>query len=186
MKAEAADANDVKIIVGKDESTGSTIAHMVTCKGLHDEWVIKKLVKDMQELGLGHAIVKTDGEPAIVALQNRIQALREGRTVPRNPPAYSPQSNGPCEKAAQDVSAQLRTVLLALEARLGTHIDAKLPIVQWALEHSTFLLNKYAVGADGMTPYERQTGRKRRRAIVEFGEIVLAKLALNRKTKSQK
>ena len=139
--------------MGKAESTGSVLAHAVTCKGLGDEWVIKRIVRDMEELGLGHAIVKTDGEPAIVAVQNRLQALRHGRTVPRNPPAYNPQSNGPCEKAVQDVSAQLRTIILGLEARLKTKIDDQLPIVQWALEHATFLLNKYGVGHDGMAPF---------------------------------
>ncbi len=176
----------MKVIIGKDESTGNVLAHNVTCKGLADEWVIKRIVKDMEELGLGHAIVKTDGEPAIVAVQNRVQALRTGRTVPRNPPAYNPQSNGPCEKAVQDVSAQLRVLILALEARLNAAIDDDLPIVQWALEHATFVLNKYNVGEDGMAAYERQTGRKWRRPIVEFGELVLAKLALRRAQKGVK
>ena len=175
-----------KVIIGKDESTGNVLGHSVICKGLADEWVIKRIVKDMEELGLGHAIVKTDGEPAIVAVQNRIQALRPGRTVPRNPPAYNPQSNGPCEKAVQDVSAQLRVLILALEARLDTTIADDLPIVQWALEHAVFLLNKFNVGEDGMAAYERQTGRKWRRAIVEFGELVLAKLALRRAQKGVK
>ena len=65
-------------------------------------------------------------------------------------------------------------------------IDDDLPIVQWALEHATFILNKYNVGEDGMAAYERQTGRKWRRPIVEFGELVLAKLALRRAQKGVK
>ena len=174
------DAKVLKIIVGKDESTGNVMSHVVTCKGIGDEWVVRKIVRDMEEMGLGHAIVKTDGEPSIKAVQNRLQGLRPGRTTPRNPPAYNPQSNGPCEKAVQDVSAQLRTIVLALQARLHTEIRSNLPIVQWALEHATFILNKFNVGADGMTPYERQTGRKWRRPIVEFGEVVMAKLSLTK------
>ena len=146
------DHAQVEIIFGKDETTGNVIGHAVTCNGLGDEWCIKRIVRDMEELGLGHAIVKTDGEPAIVAVQNRLQALRAGRTTPRNPVAYNPQSNGPCEEAVQDVSAQLRVIIFALESRSKVNIDPKLPIPQWALEHSTFLLNKYNVGADGMTP----------------------------------
>ena len=37
-----------------------------------------------------------------------------------------------------------------------------------------------------MTPSERMTGRKWQRPIVEFGEIVLAKLALKKRMKGQK
>ena len=178
------------VIIGKDESTGNVIAHHVTVKGLADDWAIRKVVKDLEELGRGHAIIKTDGEPAIVAVQNRLQALRDGRTVPRNPPAYDPQANGPCEKAVQDVTAQLRTIKIGLEARLNTVIHEDLPIVQWALEYAVFCINKFSVGKDGMTPHERLTGRKWRRQVVEFGETVLAKLALRRrqqgKAKKQK
>ncbi len=138
------------------------------------------MVKDMEELDKAHCILKTDGEPAIIALQNRIQALREGRTVPRNPPAYNPQSNGPCEKAVHDVTAHLRTLKLALESRLKVEIDDNLPIVQWLIEHAVFLLNKFGVGPDGMTPFERLTGRKWKRPVLEVGEVCLAKLAIRR------
>ncbi len=180
------DDGKLKMIVGKDEPTGNVLAHFVLCKGIGDEWAVKRIVKDLEEMGRGHAIVKTDGEPAIVAVQNRLQALRAGRTVPRNPPAYNPESNGPCEKAVQDVAAHLRAVIIGLESRLSTSIDDRLPIVQWALEHAVFLINKFSVGHDGMTPYERCTGRKWRRPIVEFGEIVLAKMALRRAQRGKK
>ncbi len=80
----------------------------------------------------------------------------------------------------QDVVAQFRTLKLALEARLGIAIDDNLPVVQWLLEHAVFVLNKFGVGHDGMTSYERLTGRKWRRPVVEIGEIVLAKMAIRR------
>ena len=126
----------------------------------------------------------------MTALQTKIISLREGRTVPRNPPAYNPQSNGPCEKAVQDVTAHFRAIKFCLEYRLGREIEASEKIIEWALPHSAYLLSRFSVGHDGMTPYERTTGRKWRRPLVEFGELVLAKLALRRvghgKTKRQK
>ena len=93
-----------KVIIGKDEATGNLIAHYVLCKGLTDDWVIRRIVRDLEEIGRRDAIVKTDGEPAITAVQSRLQALRPGRTLPRNPPAYNPESIGPCEMAVQDVT----------------------------------------------------------------------------------
>ncbi len=185
-ESDEKDEKRIKMIIGKDEVTSNVFAHFVLCKGVHDEWVNRKIVRDLEEIGRAHTILKTDGEPALVALQNRLQTLRAGRTVPRNPPAYNPQSNGACEKAVQDVTAQLRVIKLGLEARLDTKIDDWLPIVQWMLEHATFLLNKFNVGEDGMTPHERTIGRKWRRPVVEFGEVVLAKMALRKLQKGKK
>ena len=184
-------AEKQRIIVGKDEPTGNVFAHYVICKGIADDWAAKRLVKDIEDLGRSSIILKSDGEPAIKALQSRVQALRgDARTVPRTPPAYNPESNGPCEKAVQDVTAQLRTIKLGLEHRIGQAINEERPIVQWMLEHATFLLNKFSVGRDGMTPFERATGRKWKRPLVEFGECVLAKMTLKKrqhgKTKKQK
>ena len=92
-------------MIGKDEATSNVIGHTALCKGPKDEWLSNRLVRDLEELGRRDIICKTDGEPAIVAVQNRIQGLRPGRAVPRNPAAYNPESNGPCEKAVQDVTS---------------------------------------------------------------------------------
>ncbi len=94
----------VKTIVGKDETSGMVTNHKVICKGAEDEYIAKKIVKDLEDMGRRDVILKTDGEPAMVKLQSKIIAMRAGRTVPRYPPAYNPQSNGPCEKAVQDAT----------------------------------------------------------------------------------
>ena len=44
----------------------------------------------------------------MLALQGGIAEARSSRTVPRNFPAYNPQSNVSAEKAVQDVAGQLR------------------------------------------------------------------------------
>ena len=88
-----------KVLTGKDELSGMVFGHYISCKGTGDEWLLRQIVRDLQEFGRSGFILKTDGEPAIVAVQNKVQALRKSITVPRNPPAYNPQSNGPCEKA---------------------------------------------------------------------------------------
>ena len=174
-----------KIIVGKDETTGMLLAHFIKCKGTGDEWLMRQLVRDIEEFGRSDVILKTDGEPAIVALQSRIQSMRKASTVPRHPPAYNPQSNGPCEKAVQDVTAHMRALIIGLEARLQAQLGEDSAIRQWALEHAVFLLNHFNVGSDGMTPIERVMRRKWRRPIVEIGEMVLAKLALRRQQKGK-
>ena len=66
-----------QIIVGKDETTGMLLAHFIKCKGTGDEWLMRQLVRDIEEFGRSDVILKTDGEPAIVALQSRIQSMRK-------------------------------------------------------------------------------------------------------------
>ena len=182
---DAQDNLKVRTICGKDETTGSLIHHKVVCKGVGDDWIIRKLIKDFEELGRKDAMLKTDGEPALVNVQTRVQAHREGRTLLRNPPVYDPKSNGPCEKAVQDLTAQTRVLRIALEARLKEAVGEDTPVVEWMIEHAAFLLNKFSVGADGMTAWERLTGQKWRRPLVEFGEMVYAKMVIKNKRKGE-
>ena len=176
----------LKTMVMKDEVTGNVFQHRVEVKGPSDEWLMKKLCKDMEELGRRDAILKTDGEPAMVAVQTKVQGMRAGRTLPKNPPAYNPESNGPIEKAVQDVTGQTRAIKIGLESRIKVEIKESAAIIDWILEHAAFLICKYSVGHDGMTPHERLTGTKWRRPAVEIGEVVLAKLVGKKRKKGKK
>ena len=170
----------ITVLVVKDSETGMIKAHVVDVKGPKDEWVIKKVCKDIEGFGHSEIMLKTDGEPALVAVQTKIIARREATTVPENPPAYDPKANGCIEKGVQDVNARLRTIKVALEARFGVAMSIKLPIFEWALEHAAFVHNRFQVGHDGLTPYRRSTGKVWRQRIVEFGEQVHGKLAARR------
>ncbi len=175
----------LKTMVMKDEVSGSVFQHRIEVKGPGDEWLMKKLCKDMEELGRRDNIVKTDGEPAIVAVQSKLQGMRPGRTIPKNPAAYNPQSNGPVEKAVQDVTGHTRAIKIGLEARIKVEIKEDAAITDWILEHAAFLISKYSVGHDGMTPHERLTGTKWRRPALETGEVVLAKLVSKKRKKGK-
>ncbi len=104
----------------------------------------------------------------------------------QNPPAYNPEPNGACEKAVQDVAAQTRALKIGLESRLREPISDESPVIEWIIPHAAYLLTRFQVAHDGMTPFERLTGRKWRRPLVEFGEVVFAKLALKKVAKGSK
>ena len=72
--------------------------------------------------------MKTDGEPAMLAIQTAMATPRTARTIPRNPLAYNIQLNGAAAKAVQDSEAHMCVLLLALEARLKITVDVALPI----------------------------------------------------------
>ena len=169
-----------KTLVVKDENSGAVLHYKIKTKGAGDEWVVKKVARDIEELGRTNIRLKTDGEPAIVALQAKVQSARTATTIPLNPPAYSPQSNGACEKAVQDVTAQMRALMIGLESRLQTTLSEDDKIIEWMYPHAAFLVTRYSLGHDGMVAWERLTGAKWHRPIIEFGEAVLAKLATRR------
>ena len=138
-----------------------------------------KVVDYMAELGDSKArvIVKTDQEPAIKTLvKDLVEAREEGRTVVEESPVRSSGSNGRAERAVQALEGHIRVLLLALEARLGTTVDAKEPIVTYMPEYAAYLLNRLEVGKDGKTAYERCKGKRATVLGLEFGEKVLYKV----------
>ena len=167
----------VTVLVGKLKPSGSALAYTCMAKGPSDTWVVKQIVRDLEAWGLKDICLKTDGEPDMLALQEAIAKARSSRTIPRNPPAYNPQSNGTAEKAVQDVAGQLRRLTLALEARLHQRVSAKLPVMAWLVRHAAFVLTHFQVGHDGLIPWRRMTGKHWNGPIAEFGEQVMGKLA---------
>ena len=176
----------ITALVVKDNESGSTLCYDCTAKGPSDTWVVKQVVHDIGHWGRRDLCLKSDGEPAMLALQRAIAELREGRTVLRNPPVYNPQSNGAAEKGVQDVTGHVRVLVLALEARLKTKLDLTLPIIRWIIRHAAFLHSRYCVGHDGLTPYRRLMGRRWQGIAIEFGEKVLGKLALKKPSSDKK
>ena len=71
-KGPSEDDEVVKIIVGIDEATGCKMSYRVKSKGAQDTWIVKRLVTEIEELGRRDIILKTDGEPAMVAMQKAI------------------------------------------------------------------------------------------------------------------
>ena len=69
----------------------------------------------------------------------------------------------------------LRTLLIALEARVGEKIDPSWPIYDWVVEHAAAVINKYRPGRDGKTNHERLYGKECNKPICGIGERVFFK-----------
>ena len=70
----------------------------------------------------------------------------------------------------------MRAMLLALESRLDAKIPVTHHVIAWLVEHAADVLNKFAVGIDGRTAYERIKGKKYHGEMVEFGRRVMYKI----------
>ena len=79
-----------KILVGGARPPGAIFCHLVSCKGLDDELIVKKMINTMEDFGLTQTELKTDGEPALAQVQEAVIAQRPHATLPTNPPAHDP------------------------------------------------------------------------------------------------
>ena len=164
-----------KLLIGRDRHTKFTFCHLVECKGTSDKHVVEKVLKSIAETGNTRMILKTDGESAIIQLQEEIAQKRKHETLIENPPAYDPQANGEAERAVQEIKAQLRATKLGLEARLGEEVEATRAILEWMVPHSANTVNRFLVSADGRTAHYRVYLNNFAAKVFEMGEQVLAK-----------
>jgi hypothetical protein len=167
---------NVTVLNIKEKVTKMFGAHVVRKKGTENEEATR-ILKDIEKMGFkGKVIVKTDQEPSIVAVAKEIRRLRSEDTVLENSKVYDSQSNGIAERAVQSVESQVRTLLLALQKGLEVKVPVTREIVTWMVEHAADLLNKFLVGPDGRTAFERLKGTKYRGETVEFGRKILYKI----------
>ena len=163
------------VIVSKDDKTKIISSHVCLSKGVSDVWVIERILEDIARLGHTDVMLKGDGEPALMQVLQEVKEQRKQPTTVQGPPAYDPQANGMAEKAVQDYMGQLRTLKIALEARLRCKVESEWEILEWASEWASELINRCQVGRDGRTAYYRLHGRNSTKGLIEFGERVLAK-----------
>ena len=69
--AELPDQENITAIVMKDEESKAPFIHYCIQKGAQDEWIVRKILEDIENLGHGEIILKTDGEFAIVQLMSK-------------------------------------------------------------------------------------------------------------------
>ena len=115
-------------MVVKDERTKTLIAHAVQQKGIDsEEYAVKQVAKDIEELGHRQESVKCDSEPITMALLRRLRRLVNVDMVDQvlhdHPASGDSQSNGSIENGVQTVTGQLRTLRAALRAQAGLCMD---------------------------------------------------------------
>ena len=132
-------------------------------EGKDDEKLPVAVGQELRAWGLGGSeqpvIVKTDNEASITAVQVRVGELVP-RIIPEHNPRYDHQSAGLVERGVQTLECIARTLLLALQARMGRDIPVQHPIVHWVVKHAGWLYNRFQVAKDGKTPYTRLKGEE--------------------------
>ena len=152
---------------------------------MHTQWYVRVMMLAL--LGHTRVIVKSDNEPAMIALKTAIKAEAgqsvelEGRSshptsdqiIPEESPTYDSASNGKVEVTIRHLQARFRTIRCALEARLGQTIHEDHPSLPWLVRHASWVKNRCMVQKGGRTSYERWKDKTCSGQLVEFGEHVL-------------
>ena len=181
-----ADEKTQPILVLRDRDTRLTCSFLVKERGATDDYVIKRGVAFIKELGCEGTslILKSDQESSVQAVVAKLIKAREGLVaLPENSPVRSSGSNGIIERAIKDVEGQIRAMKCALDKRLGIDIRGVSNILPWLVKCASVLLNRYLVGEDGKTSHERSRGKTSKMLGFEFGETVLQEATNSRKTR---
>ena len=78
----------------------------------------------------------------------------------------------------QDCYARSKT---ALETRIGTKVGQEHDLISWMIRHSAWLITRFRVRTSGHTAFNLIRQRKYGASIVEFGEIVWARIPTAKK-----
>ena len=158
---------------------------MVKAKGVDENrYAVDCLIRDVQWMGHTKLMLRSDNEKSIVALLRetlksiRIDANAE-QIAEEHPPEYDPRANGAIESTVGAFKGQLRTMVLALECRIGHRIPPEHPVIGWIVPHVAWTLTTRAKGEDGKTAYERVRLRPFTTRMIEFGECCRHKLNKN-------
>ena len=118
-------------------------------------------------------ILKSDGEPAIVAVREALARCHGGRVTPQQPPRGEHQANGAAEVAGKIVRDHARVIKIDLQRKVGRKIEPNEPIMPWLIRWAAMAVSRYSPGKYGKTAYERQVGRVCDIEVVPFGKTVL-------------
>ena len=166
------DERSLIVLVLKEIRTKAIGAFMVPNKGC-DEWLVKTIVQFMASCGCGRSILKSDGEPAIVALQEAIVRSRQSETIVENSPKGDSQSNGAAENAVRETEGMIRTWKVYVEERLGTRLDNRHVLLPWLVLHAGLIHTRYKISHDGKTAYQKIKGKRPSSKVLPFGEKVI-------------
>ena len=111
----------------------------------------------------------------MVQLREALAKFHGGIISPEKPPKGESQSNGRVEEAGKSIRGIVKVLKDQVEENTGAKMDPGHPLMQWMVRWAAMLHNRYQVGEDGKTSYQRQKGRKCNIEVIPFAESVMHK-----------
>lgn len=165
--------SDVNLATGLTVSdVQSTAVAACLCHKGPKEYAVNFVLATLNDFGYLRLALKTDQEPAILALAEEVKAKRDRETVLKTGKKYSSQSMGKVENANRRIQDQIRVMILRLEDRVKIDITAESAILPWLVRHSAWILTKFDRNSSGRTAHQELRGKSYEGTVVEFGESI--------------
>ena len=133
MSQEDEKASQNPLMVMIDEEYGNRYMRAVGKKGLGEgnemDWLIKDMHEELKSWGYpggegNELIFKSDGEPAIVAVRERLSRYHGGKITPEQPPKGESSSNGKVEEAGKTLRSLVKVLKDMIEDKTGQEIES--------------------------------------------------------------
>ena len=87
----------------------------------------------------------------MVTLEDKVRALGQFDVIEEAAPTGDSQSQGDAECAVEIVQSMVRSLKLALEARVRAEVPEEHAVIPWMVRHAAQVVNRYRIGEDGLT-----------------------------------
>ena len=143
-------------IVVKDRKSSAYFSTSLDSKT--SQYAVAFVAGAIQELGYKRILMKSDNEPSIKRLKERVSECLPGvECVPKEAPVGDSRANGSAENAVKQVKGQFRTLKTSTEDRYRCKIDAKSCLLAWIPRHCANLMTRFKQYSDGRTAIQRLT-----------------------------
>ena len=124
----------------------------------------------------GHNVVMlhSDQEPVLVQLLKAVRRRRVKRTLVRDGPRASRQSQGKIENANRVINGVCRAMWLSLDL-LREKQPSDSILLAWLIRHAAWCLTRFQVKTDGRIAFVRVFGKAYTSQVPPFGERVMYK-----------
>ena len=172
-------------LVGIDRGVASMLCTTVdlTTKGENEqpvEYVTKIVLNWLKKKSYRKVTFKTDAEPALLAVMERIKKARAEETNLIRTPTRSSPSPGAGQRAVRTVKEQFKVYRFKLEGKLGAPVLPTSPVWTWIGRHVAWVHDMFHAVPDGRTPCELFADVAYKGELYMFGGTVFMKEAIGK------
>ena len=131
VQRDSIGSNSLPILIVKDRLSRCIWARPTPQKGTANPYAGAEIVRILDSTGYKRLVLKTDQEPAIVALAREVKHGWTGEIVPEASPKYTSPSNGEVERAVQEVQGLARTLKDQVEQRAKMKLEGSMNLMTW-------------------------------------------------------
>ena len=160
------------MILIKDHKSKHTHATTVDAKGV-TKFSVDNFVQFLHSLGHKRLILKSDNEPALLALKTAVKKESGIDIIFQEVAVGDHAANGMAEAGVREIAKECRVIKACLEHRLGSKLHAKHPLLAPIPAYAAAMWSRCWLQESGKTAYHLNYGKEFKRRLPAYGEKCL-------------